>query len=72
MAAGHPASKCYLSHIRSVDPALGSKFTARLVQRPVGLWVTGRGQTADSDWWAVGLGTSLPGWEDLVKYRYRC
>lgn len=41
-------------------PALGSKFTARLVQRTVGLWVTGRGQTAGSDWWAVGVGTSLP------------
>ena len=79
MAAGHPASKCYLSHILSVDPELGYKFTARLVQRPVG-----RGQTADSDWWAVGLGTSLPaeastcghgetqvGWSIVAKYHQK-
>ena len=84
MAAGHQASECHRSHIRSAGPALGSKFTARLVQRPVGLWVTGRGQTAGSYGWAVGVGTSLlveasmcgdgetqVGWSIVAKYHQK-
>lgn len=84
MAEGHPASECHRSHICSAGPVLGSKFTARLVQRTVGLWVTGRGQTAGCDWWAVRVETSLPaetstcgdgqmqvGWSIVAKYHQK-